>query len=270
MHTYPNVADLVHQQAPDTGDPGLDDDYSDYADWTDASEEVEPYPHQLELNEAARQQKALLDTRMEGLLERLASDEVRGKGYSSPGGEAEVVSEMRKLQLEELPKIYADVRYESGYLQWHEVQETPDWCQLACVQNAFRALGDESVTQGEIARETRTHRQGRAFPDHVMEFVRGKEFEVEKMDSATAMIDALAGGSKVVLQTGYPVMPMQHSILVSGVRIDRGKIDFIYNDPALDEGAQTVPLDRMLRLLEPPLAHNKLNRSYAISRSEAV
>jgi len=247
-----------------------DDDLQAYADWADeqSSTEIEPYPHQLELSEAMQQRKSELDTQIDKMLVRLASEEVRSKGHYNAGGEAEVASEMRKLQLQELPGIYADTRYESDFLAWHARQETEDWCQLASLENAFKALGDTSVTQGSIAQELNIHPGSRPFPDNLVSFVRNKGLDASKMDSVTGMIDALVDGGKIILHTGYPAVAIQHAVLVSGVRIDHGTIEFLYNDSAMDEGIKTLPLSRMLELLEPPFAHNAINRSYAVSRSK--
>jgi hypothetical protein len=262
--SYPDVTDLTSQPQPPVD---YEEDYESYRDWAEQEpQETEPYPHTFELNEAATERKAKLEEQMTRLLERLASDKVSTKGHYSPGGEAEVVTEMRKIQLAELPRIYADIRYESDYLQWHTRQETESWCQLASLQNSFRALGDESISQDDIAQAVGIHREGRPFPDDLRDFAQSKGYRVQTMESGTQMIDALANGSKVVLETGYPASPVEHTVLVSGIRIDHGKIEFICNDPALDQGAKPVGLARMLELLEPPLAHNKLTRSYAVSR----
>ncbi|MDB5178269.1 MAG: Papain-like cysteine protease AvrRpt2 [Patescibacteria group bacterium] len=266
-HTFPDMKGLVPPHPPDAGDGT--DEYGDVYDGWAELDEAEPFPREFELREAAQQRKAGLDGKMDELLARLASDEVRGKAHYGPGGEAEVVAQMRALQLEELPKVYADVRYESDYLAWHTPQETESWCQLASLQNAFRALGDESVTQEDIAQTLHLNRLSPPFPSQLMDFAREKGLVVQEMDSVTDMVDALVAGSKVVLQTGYPAAPSQHTILVSGVRVDHGAIEFIYNDPATDNGDKSVSLGRMLELLEPPLAHNETNRSYALSKGQA-
>src|ERR1035437_5752789 len=92
MHSFPDVGDLVGQASPSAADA---DDYEGYAEWAmQADEEPEPFPHTLELNEAARQRKEHLDERMSSLLARLASEDVSSKGYYSPGGEAEVVGQI--------------------------------------------------------------------------------------------------------------------------------------------------------------------------------
>lgn len=262
---YPEerVSDISGSQLDDL-DEG---DFEDYAAWAAELENTQSYSHHLELSEEATQDKLELSTQLDKILTRLASDEVQSKGHYNPGGGAEVVDEMIKLQLQELPKIYAGIHYESDFLRWHARQKTENWCQLASMQNAFTALGDSSVTQEGIAQKLHIHPDGRPFPDDLMQFARDKGMDVKKLDSVTEMIDLLASSSKIILNTGYPVVPIQHAILISGVRINHGEIEFFYNDSASDDGVKTVHLERMLKLFEPPLAHNTLNRSYAISRA---
>jgi hypothetical protein len=269
----PNIPDdPLKQSFPDvtelTGED--EDDYAAWAEWAAREPEAapEPYPHELRLDETAQERKSELNTRMTALLDRLDSKDVQARGHYALGGESEVVTQMRQLQLEELPRIYADVRYESDYLLRHTRQATPDWCQLACIENAFRALGDETVTQDVIADAAGVHPGGPPFPEEMMDFARSRGLAVQTTDSVASMIDRLAHGSKIVLLTGYPVTPMQHAILVSGVRIDQGNIEFLYNNPSEDDGAKSVGLERMLQLLEPPLAHNKISRSYSLSRTQ--
>lgn len=234
--------------------------------YTDRSaDESTLHQSNLELDDDALTHKTWLDHKLQQLSDRLASDEVRDRGHYQPGGAAELIDEMRRLQLEELPKIYANTQYQSGYLVQHDQQETESWCQLACLSNASRALGQEPPAQREIAEALAVHPQERPFTAEVLDFARGRGFETQGVETIAQMIDTLTSGSKVVLNIGYPAFPMQHAVLVSGIRVDRGQFEFFCNDPAWQHGVQTLGLNRMLELLEPAQPHNALYRSYAIS-----
>lgn len=250
------------------------DDYTaeeleDYAAWANEpytpTEVSESYPDSFELDEAASQRKKALHQEVESLLIKLGSDDVRSKGYYSPGGGAEVVNELRDVQLRELAEIYAKTRFESPYLQWHAVQETPVWCQIASASNALEALGRVPVPQTEIAAAYGVAPEGRPFPDEMKAFLATKGLETRQADTVVQVIDELVAGNKLMLGLGYPAYPLQHTILVSGIRIDQGQIEFWTNDSAHQQGAQRMSLARMLELLEPPLDHNVLTRSFIVS-----
>jgi anti-sigma factor RsiW len=143
------------------------------------------------------------------------------------------------------------------------------WCQLASVENAFRALGDETVNQELIAREARVHRDESPFPAKLMKFASDQGMEVHPVDSVTGMLDAIVSGKKVVLHAGPPAVGESHDTLASGVRMDHGRIEFLSNDP-VTTGMTPVSLETVLSLLQPPFNHNKKTGSYSISRPEVA
>lgn len=252
-----------HDDGPELSEAEL----AEYAAW--ASEAVvvdptEPYPREIQLDSLALQQKGILDSEIQSLHTKLTSEAVLRAGYYNPGGGAAAVAEMRSVQADLLPQIYADVRLETPYSRRHARQETPTWCQLACVSNALTALGQSPVSQVDIAAAKSVPRDGRPFPGEMRAFLADVGLHTEDIGSVSGLMDALLVGDKAVVNLGYPTYPVQHAVLVSGLRIGYGDITFLVNDPS-QEYVQDMSLGRMLQLLEPPLAHNLLHRSFIVS-----
>lgn len=269
MSYEPFPSDPNTSRTPDLSDAELRE-LEDYAAWVlEENPEPEPYPNSFVLDETAFGQKAALGQALNALLQELASDEVQSRAHYGPGGPEEAAQKMRTLQADVLPRIYANVRFETPHLRQHVLQETPTWCQIASVCNALTALGYDAPSQQEVAAAKRVHPNGRPFPADMRDFLHENHLQTRDVVTVAQMMNALIVGDKAILNMGYPAYPMAHTVLVSGVRVEYGKIDFLMNDSDGDGAAQAVPLARMLQLLQPPFSYNTLNRSYVVSDRSA-
>lgn len=218
-------------------------------------------PQYFEFDENARSLKTEAATTINAMMAVFASEEVRQKGYYQPGGEAEVLQSVQAYQYQVLPEIYKGVRFESPSLEFHATQETPVSCQPTCIQNAFEALGVRT-TQADIAAACGFTLQAAPFPGQLMDYAKQRGFAVEEVKSIFDMIDELVDGKKVVIHLGQPAFPVEHAILVSGVRIENGTIDFIVNDPVQSQ-SQRLPLEVMMPHINPN-QYRKLSPAYSI------
>lgn len=238
------------------------------AAWSAVDFELDaPYADRLVLDDEAKQLRAYLDSEMATLLQELSSDRVQAAAHYMPGGGDEIARRMKAIQAELLPRIYAGVRFTIPYLERHELQQTPSWCQIATASNAFASFGLEPVGQDEIAAAVRVTPESRPYPQEVRNFLEDRGLDTAELSSTVQLVDGLVAGARASLNMGYPAYPSQHTVLISGVRIDNGRIDFFVNDSNYDNGAQPMPLERMLQVLEPPFMHNVLNRSFLINKT---
>lgn len=236
---------------------------AEYAAWAEELNcaAADTLPHHFELSDEAQTLKNEVATTVDAMMIHYESNEVRHKLYTEPGGEMEVLGKIQAYQLNMLPQIYKDVRYESPSLQFHTTQETEHCCQTTCVQNALSAFGVE-LSQSEIAQAAGISLQVPPFPGQLMDFVRAQGFVVEEAKSVMAMIDDLIDGRKTIIHLGQPFFPVEHAILVSGVRIDNGTIEFIVNDPNRSQ-SEVVSLANIMPWINPT-QYRKLSPTYSI------
>lgn len=260
---------MIERLDPRQPEVSDDDAFSGYEGWTPEPPQPEKiYPHEFTLSEEALESKRILEANLRQMLADLQSPEVLSKDYAAPGGEAAIIEEMRGLQLTELPKIYADVEYETpDYLRTHHQQTDATSCQFACAADGMNALGvlDNPVSEDELKEDffEEMHYRGTPFPDHIAEFIRGQGFDVQKLTTMTSILDALIAGSKVTFGPHNP----PHALLASGVRISHGKIEFLINDPSPAESgfAVPVPLEKAFNFVDLSRYGKIGGLAYAIS-----
>jgi len=274
-HKQSFESDVPRKGASLNTDNDLSYDDEEYEAWLESEPVVDRLPPEFKLNEESLTRKQDLQRQLDELHRRLISPEVQEKAYYGSGGQNEVIVRMQALQREKLPEVYADIRYESGFLPIHTMQRSEKWCQLASMENALRTFDPQSlITQEDIAQELQVAHHSGPETSRLMDWARRRGFRVDEVSTVLDMISTLTTGGKVMLSmgqhaTGYGV---GHTILISGIQIDRGKIVFIDNDSGLlGNTPGTIGLNRMIELIQPTgTSNNRLTPSYALSLPSAT
>lgn len=215
-------------------------------------------------------QKMLEDLKLEleNLLNRLDSPDVQKIWFTDPGGEQEIGKQIIALQNEKLPEIFKDTDFESPYLSIHNIQKENNTCSLAALSNALLALGFKA-TEEEIVEEFKTNIKPIAgvLPEEQIKYLNAKGFNVLKLTSALEMVESLIKGGKVILCLRPPKYPISHAIVISGIKIDHGKIEFYINDSSHKNYAETASFSDVVDIIIP-YSYKKIVPDFAIFKSE--
>lgn len=176
-------------------------------------------------------------------------------------------SKIRRYECEELPKLYQDtVSMPVVYLGEHHHQLENFSCTLATTLNAMEALDRRgSTTEADIARAI--GQSGSESPVGVgrtKEYLKTQDLFVEELWNALQVIQALEHGGVVSLTRYREGGKVAHQILLSGVKIQKGKIEFIVNDPLRTE-AERLSLAEIVAMIN----HESPN-SYVVTKPKDV
>lgn len=215
--------------------------------------------------------RTALQKRLADLVDRLGSSEVQKLPFTATNGEESIGEEMIRIQKELLPQIYGQTIFESRYLANHHIQTRQYSCQLATAVNALKALDpDSSVTEEEIAKAVGSDgsREGNIWPHEVLDCLTQKHgLKSRKISTTLQAIDALLDGEKIILPLLPPKYPFPHVVLISGIKMDHGEIEFYVNNAQHNSYPEVMPLSSVIDLIIP-YSFYKITPIFAVSKNE--
>lgn len=150
----------------------------------------------------------------------------------------EADKKIKGFELNAISELYKDKTEHSPiFLSEHHRQSHGLSCTLATALNVMEALNIRgNLIEADIARAIGSG--GEDSPvvlDHTINYLKSKGLSVRELWNALDLIEVLEQGGVVSLTECPKGWAVPHQILISGVSIEQGKIEFIINDPLLKE-----------------------------------
>lgn len=201
------------------------------------------------------------------LAEKLALSEVQKKAFEQPGGEQEIGKKMAELQIKMLPEIFKNVEFTSDYLKIHSTQKNKKSCQLACASNVFSALNLPEKSEEEISEAIGNKGEtASVWPNQIKNYLESLGLRIQEIKNITEAIEALIEDEKIIMPMMAPKYPVSHDVLISGIKIDNGQIEFFVNDPSYRNHVETIQLQSIGDAIIPYSFH-KINLPYSVSKA---
>lgn len=215
------------------------------------------------LNIEARTALENLQQELQKLCTQLSSPDISRTQEIATG--QQIVS----IQKEQLPKIYRDVSLETPYLATHNIQNERYSCQLASASNILKGLGLD-VTENEVAKAIGKtgEAEGNVWQHELSKYLETLGLEVKRVMNALEVIESLIAGGKIVLPLLPPKYPYPHTVIISGIKIDHGNIEFYINDPQYKNYAETIPLGVVVENTVP-YSYYAITPVFAVSKKSA-
>lgn len=155
--------------------------------------------------------------------------------------------EMRNLEMEYLSKLYRDVKYSTLVkLPKHHLQNNPLACTLASTLNileVFKLRG--GLSENDIANSIGEDGSRQTINiDKTLDFLKTKGLQHERVKSVLEIIQRLIDGQVIMYTIPGEIA---HRVVISAVMINKGKIDFLFNDP-LKEDPYWVPYQEIVNI----------------------
>jgi len=166
--------------------------------------------------------------------------------------------------------MYRDTVLQTPYLKTHNIQAEEYSCQVASASNILKALGFD-ITEEEVACSIgkKGNVKSNVWPKDIIEYLEKEGLEVKRINNTLEAIELLIAGAKIVLPLQPPKYPYSHTIIISGVKIDHGNIEFYINDPNNRNHAEKMPLSNMINNIMPHY-YLRVNPVYAISKPDST
>lgn len=140
-------------------------------------------------------------------------------------------AEARDLEMKYLGKLYKDVVYSTlAKLPAHHLQNNPLACTIASALNIleiFKLRGN--LTERDIAQYIGEDGSFKEISiDKTLDLLKVKGLDNERVGSVLEMIERLIDGQIIMYTIPGSI---RHRVVISAVKINKGKIDFLFNDP---------------------------------------
>ena len=144
---------------------------------------------------------------------------------------ARMNSQLSQRERAAIPALLQGIRYESQHkVGEHFSQVNPYACTLASTLNileGFDARG--GLTESQLARMLGESGENRPVPiAKSTDFLRQKGFEVKNVASVSQMIQEIVDGRMIMMTIPGEV---NHRVVISGMRVENGKVSFLWSDP---------------------------------------